>query len=93
MTTKAAAIEVAPFRPRSGVTIHTTDEEAKQAEMQAGSKDTHSILEITVLLVSILGLLSFTVKITVKITELFLSVRFPILLDYLVRLLIFQIDY
>ena len=38
MTEKAASVVVEPFRPRSGVTIHTTDEEAKEAAMNAGSK-------------------------------------------------------
>ena len=37
---KAAAIQVKPFKPRSGVVIHTNDEEAKEAEMNAGCKFT-----------------------------------------------------
>ena len=39
------AVQVKPFKPRSGVTIHTNDEEAKQAEMQGGSKITEQITE------------------------------------------------
>ncbi len=35
---KAGAVEVEPFKPRAGVTIHTNDEEAKEAEMQGGSE-------------------------------------------------------
>lgn len=38
LVTKAAALEVKTFKPRSGVTIHTNDQEAKEAEMQAGSE-------------------------------------------------------
>ncbi len=38
MSEKAAAMKIEPFKPRSGVTIHTNDEEAKEAEMQGGSK-------------------------------------------------------
>ena len=38
MCEKAGRVEVPPFKPRSGVTIHTSDEEAKEAEMQGGSK-------------------------------------------------------
>lgn len=38
MVNKAAALEVKTFKPKSGVVIHTNDEEAKQAEMQAGSE-------------------------------------------------------
>ena len=37
MSEKAAAVEIEPFKPRAGVTIHTNDEEAKEAEMQGGS--------------------------------------------------------
>ncbi len=35
---KAAGVEVEPFKPRSGVTIHTNDEEAKQEEANSGSE-------------------------------------------------------
>ena len=38
MVIKAAALEVKTFKPRSGVVIHTNDEEAKEAEMQGGSE-------------------------------------------------------
>lgn len=34
----ACKVEVKPFVPRSGVIIHTSDEEAKEAEMSAGSE-------------------------------------------------------
>ncbi len=36
----AAALEVKPFKPRSGVVIHTTDAEAQEAETTAGSEYT-----------------------------------------------------
>ena len=38
MVKKASEVEVKTFVPRSGVTIHTNDDEAKEAEMQAGSE-------------------------------------------------------
>lgn len=44
MVTKAGGVEVKTFAPRSGVTIHTNDEEAREAEMQAGSADELEVL-------------------------------------------------
>lgn len=41
MQEKAQSVDVKPFKPRSGVTIHTNDEEAKEAEMQGGSEYCH----------------------------------------------------
>ena len=43
MREKVGRVEVKPFKPRSGVTIHTSDEEAKEAEMQGGSECTHNV--------------------------------------------------
>lgn len=53
MTEKASAVKVEPFKPRSGITIHTNDEEAREAEMQSGSQFTDKITDSPI---SLLGL-------------------------------------
>ena len=38
MVGRACEVAVKPFQPKSGVVIHTNDEEAKEADMAAGGE-------------------------------------------------------